>query len=75
MSDSAIQVENLSKLYRLGIISSKTIAQDFSRLWSRILKKENPDFKIGELNDRLVKGNGQYVWALKDISFDVEQRP
>ena len=26
-----IKAENLSKLYRLGVISSKTIAQDFNR--------------------------------------------
>ncbi len=73
MTDSVIQVENLSKLYRLGIISSKTIVQDFSRLWSKIFRNENPDFKIGELNDRSVKSTGQYIWALKDVSFTVKE--
>ena len=71
MTESVIQVENLSKLYRLGIISSKTIVQDFSRLWSKIFRSENPDFKIGELNDRSVNSSGQYIWALKDVSFTV----
>ena len=73
MTESVIQVENLSKLYRLGIISSKTIVQDFSRLWSKIFRSENPDFKIGELNDRSVKSSGQYIWALKDVSFTVKE--
>ncbi len=73
MTDSVIQVENLSKLYRLGIISSKTIVQDFSRLWSKIFGNENPDFKIGEMNDRSAKSGGQYIWALKDISFKVKE--
>lgn len=73
MSNSVIEVENLSKLYRLGIISSKTISQDFSRFWSKLFKKENPDFKLGELNDRSIKSIGQYVWALKDISFEVKE--
>ena len=68
-----INVDNVSKLYRLGIISTKTIAQDFNRLISRILKKENPDFKIGEVNDRMKKTDGQFVWALKDISFEVNK--
>lgn len=68
-----IRVEKLSKLYRLGIISTKTITQDLNRFWSRILKRENPDHKIGELNDRALNSNGQYVWALKDINFDVKQ--
>lgn len=73
MTESVIQVENLSKLYRLGIISSKTIVQDFSRLWSKIFRTENPDFKIGELNDRSVNSSGQYIWALKDVSFTVKE--
>ena len=73
MTESVIQVENLSKLYRLGIISSKTIVQDFSRLWSKIFRSENPDFKIGELNDRNIKSSGEYIWALKDVSFTVKE--
>ncbi|MBL8007671.1 MAG: ABC transporter ATP-binding protein [Ignavibacteria bacterium] len=73
MNNKVILVEDLSKLYRLGIITSKTLSQDFSRFWSKLLKNENPDFKIGELNDRTIKGNGQYVWALKEINFDVNE--
>ncbi len=73
MSNNVIQTENLSKLYRLGIISSKTIAEDISRLWSRISGNENPDFNSGEINDRSLKSKGNYVWALKDVSFDVKE--
>lgn len=73
MKNKVILVEDLSKLYRLGIITSKTLSQDLSRFWSKLLKNENPDFKIGELNDRTIKGNGQYVWALKEINFDVNE--
>lgn len=73
MSNNVIQTENLSKLYRLGIISSKTIAEDISRLWSRISGNENPDFNLGEINDRSLKSKGNYVWALKDVSFDVKE--
>ncbi|MEO6694983.1 MAG: ABC transporter ATP-binding protein [Ignavibacteria bacterium] len=68
-----IKVEGLSKLYRLGIISSKTISQDINRFWSKITKRENPDHKIGELNNRSLNGNGQYVWALNDINFEVKK--
>lgn len=35
--------------------------------------KEDPYLKIGEVNDRSKKGESEYVWALKDISFDVKQ--
>lgn len=35
--------------------------------------KEDPYLKIGETNDRSTKGSSDYVWALKDIDFKVEQ--
>lgn len=38
-----------------------------------ILGKEDPYLKIGETNDRATKGSSDYVWALKDIDFKVEQ--
>ncbi len=38
-----------------------------------MLSQENPYLKIGETNDRSKKGSSDFVWALKDISFEVEQ--
>ena len=35
--------------------------------------KEDPYLKIGETNDRSVKGSSDYVWALRDINFKIEQ--
>jgi lipopolysaccharide transport system ATP-binding protein len=35
--------------------------------------KEDPFLKIGETNDRSHKGSSNFVWALKDINFNVEQ--
>ena len=35
--------------------------------------KDDPYLKIGEVNDRAHKGTSEYVWALKDINFKVEQ--
>lgn len=35
--------------------------------------KEDPYLKIGETNDRSIAGNSEYVWALRDIDFKVEQ--
>lgn len=35
--------------------------------------KEDPYLKLGETNDRSRPGNSEYVWSLKDISFDVNQ--
>lgn len=68
-----IKVENLSKLYRLGIIGTRTISEDLNRLWARFTGKEDPYLKIGESNNRAVKGKSDFVYALKDINFSVQE--
>jgi lipopolysaccharide transport system ATP-binding protein len=73
MSDIVIKVENLSKQYRLGVVGTGTLTHDLNRWWHTIRGKEDPYLKIGETNDRSTKGNSDYVWALKDINFEVNQ--
>lgn len=73
MSDTVIRVENLSKLYQLGEISTGTLSRDLHRWWAGIRGKEDPYRKIGQANDRSVKGTSDFVWALKDINFEVKQ--
>ncbi|GAB3637397.1 hypothetical protein GCM10027422_29870 [Hymenobacter arcticus] len=73
MSDVAIRVEELSKLYRLGEIGTGTISHDLNRWWARLRGKEDPFAKLGEANDRTAKGSSDYVWSLKDLSFEVKQ--
>lgn len=71
---NAIEFENISKQYKLGYISSKTLSQDLSRWWAmHVLRKEDPLLKIGSTNDRSRKADSDYVWALRDITFNVEQ--
>ncbi|MBP1639424.1 MAG: transporter ATP-binding protein [Bacteroidetes bacterium] len=71
---TAIKFENISKQYRLGLVSTRTLSHDLNRWWQmNILRKEDPYLKIGEVNDRAHKGSSEYVWALKDINFEVEQ--
>ena len=70
----AIQFENVGKLYRLGTVGTGTLSHDLNRWWkTRVLHQEDPYLKIGETNDRATHGHSDYVWALKDISFSVEQ--
>ena len=38
-----------------------------------ILGKEDPFLKVGSVNDRSTAADSEYVWALKDIDFKVEQ--
>jgi lipopolysaccharide transport system ATP-binding protein len=73
MSKTVIKVENISKQYRLGSVSTGTLSHDLNRWWHTVRGKEDPYLMIGETNDRTQKGSSEYVWALKDISFDVKQ--
>ncbi len=72
MSNTVIKVENISKQYRLGQVSTGTISHDVNRWWHRIRGKEDPYLKIGEANDRTQTGGSDYVWALRDINFEVK---
>lgn len=68
-----IKVENLSKQYRLGSVGTGTLSHDVNRLWHKIRGKEDPFMMVGEENDRATKSTSDYVWALKDINFEVAQ--
>jgi ABC-type polysaccharide/polyol phosphate transport system, ATPase component len=71
---TAIEFNHVGKQYRLGLVSTKTLSHDLNRWWQmNVLKKEDPYLKIGEVNDRSTIGGSEYVWALKDIDFKVEQ--
>ena len=66
-----IRVDNLAKQYRLGNIGTGSLRDDAQRWWHRVRGKEDPYLTIGETSDRGTKGKGDYVWALKDINFEV----
>ena len=69
----AIEFQNVGKQYRLGRVGTGTLQHDINRWWqTAILRKEDPYLQVGDVNDRSTKGNSEYVWALKDISFKVE---
>ncbi len=71
--DVILKVENVSKQYRLGVVGTGTISHDFNRFLAKVTGKEDPYLKIGESNDRSTKGTSEYVWALKDINFEVKR--
>jgi lipopolysaccharide transport system ATP-binding protein len=67
-----IIIENLSKQYRLGLVGTGTLSHDLRRWWHLVRGKDDPYLKIGEVNDRSTRGTSDYVWALKDINFEVQ---
>jgi len=73
MSETVIRVENLSKQYRLGMVGAGTLREDLTGWWYRVRGMEDPYLKIGDSNDRTSVGNSDYVWALRDVNFEVKR--
>jgi len=73
MSDIVLKVENLSKQYRIGEIGTGTLSNDIKRWWAQVRGKEDPFSLVGQVNDRTKKAESDFVWALRDINFQVKQ--
>ena len=73
MNEVILKADNVSKQYRLGLVGTGTLSHDLNRWWHRIRGKEDPYLKIGAVNDRSAKASEHYVWALRDINFEVEE--
>ena len=71
---AVLQFDKISKLYSLRQVGTGTLSRDLTRWWVTTVKKqEDPFLKIGETNVHGQKGESEFVWALKDVTFDVEQ--
>lgn len=68
-----LKAENISKQYRLGEVGTGTLSHDLNRWWASMRGKEDPYLKVGAMNDRSAKAKEDYVWALRDINFEVKQ--
>lgn len=73
MSKTILKIDNLSKQYRLGNVGTGSLAHDLNRAWHSLRGKEDPYLQIGAVNDRSITASSDYVWALKDINFEVKQ--
>ena len=70
MSNLAIKVEHLSKMYRLGEINNGSLWRDIQTWIAIKRKKEDPHSKIGE---NKYSGDKEHFWALKDVNFELKQ--
>lgn len=70
---TVLKVENLDKIYRLGEVGTGTLSHDLNRWWHLVRGKEDPYAKVGQINNRESKSKSDYVYALKDINFDVQR--
>ncbi len=74
-ADSIIEVESLSKQYRLGEVSTGSLAHDLNRWWCRLRGKDDPYLTVTQTNDRTSRAEASqdYVWALRDIDLEVKR--
>ncbi|MFZ5754576.1 MAG: ABC transporter ATP-binding protein [Bacillota bacterium] len=70
MSNVVIEVDSVSKEYRLGTISSGTLYRDMQSWWARLRGLEDPNQKIGVSSNR---GPNVRFNALEDVSFSICQ--
>ncbi|MCC5924102.1 MAG: ATP-binding cassette domain-containing protein [Crocinitomicaceae bacterium] len=75
MSETVIKVDNISKMYDLGLVGTGTLSKDLNRTIAKLRGKPDPYATIAELNDRTQRTNTKSgsVWALKDINFEVKK--
>ncbi len=74
MSDVVIQIEGLSKQYRLGEVSTGSLHHDLNRWWHRVRGRPDPYLKVTAENRREEnKRRSEYVWALRDIHLEVRR--
>ena len=50
MPEIVIQIENLSKQYRLGTVGTGTLSHDLNRWWHRLRGKPDPYIKVGQVD-------------------------
>ena len=73
MSETVIKVENLTKFYQLGLINHGTLAKDLQGWWAKFRGRDDPNSRISLTNSRNNDQNTDFIYALKDVSFDVQQ--
>ncbi len=69
--DIAIQVSNISKDYKLGVINRQTFRDELRYHWLKILGKD-PKKAMGKLGDKRLESDGIFH-ALSNISFTIKK--
>jgi len=70
LNNIVIEVENLSKKYRLGTISSTTLMREISSKWAKYFGTEDPNSQLVPEKINL-KNKSDEIFALKNINLQV----
>ena len=65
-----VNVEHVSKQYRLGMIGSTTLREEMQRKIAKLRKKEDPTREIGDTTEGSI---GELFYALDDVSFKISR--
>ncbi len=77
MAKPIISVRNISKVYRLGEIGVTSLREEVARNLTRLKKRFTSSLRSPSANCQLPTANSAALetdfWALRDVSFDVQQ--
>jgi len=73
MADNVIELENVSKQYRLGAFRTSSLVEDVNEWWAKLRGRPSSRLKVTETNDRASRGVSDLVWALQGISFEIRR--
>ena len=70
MSQKVIEIKNLYKEYKLGLVGRGTLYRDLQSWWARVQNKEDPNSIIGANDYHKSKKN---ILAIDDLNLDITQ--
>ncbi|MBC7913735.1 MAG: ATP-binding cassette domain-containing protein [Pyrinomonadaceae bacterium] len=73
MAEDILQVENVSKIYKLGELNTGSLSTDIQRWIHKMRGKDVSIERLAEVNDRSKKSDSKYVYSLNDVSFSVKR--
>ncbi len=76
MSETVIQIDNVSKQYRLGVIGGRRLVDDINSAAARLRGRPDPLSKVDSVprpESAVGTPRADEMWALKNVSFDVKR--
>ena len=68
-----VEVNNISKLFRLGTLGSSSLRQDVSRWWNKSVLNREDAFSQKTMIAEQGPQSRNYLWALRDVSFNINE--
>jgi len=68
-----IEIKNISKQYRLGVIGHGTLYRDLQTWWARFRDLDDPNAKIFDSSYKEKENKNSIFFALKDLSLDINK--